>query len=236
MRKIIFVFVVGCNSTPMSSAGNVDLFSVVGPPMLGQALANFPDSFDSDTGCVASTVGPCRVYDCSNEMTAPKVTKKDVGTITIENGATMISKLQFSSGAYAPQTLTPPLWKSGDLLEFDVGTQAIIKMSAPDPITLTSPALPYAADFSKPLSLTWSGGTKGVSLEIHLGKYAVCTLPSETTSADIPAAALATIPMEGTPVYGYTARIVDLNGTVARAYTDLYGASGAELEGTLTPK
>jgi hypothetical protein len=234
MRSLIFL--VACSSAPTNTAGTVDLFSVAGPPTLAQALANFPDSFDNDTGCVASTVGACRVYDCSNEMTAGKVAKKNVGTISISDGATMIAKLQYQDGVYAPLALTPPLWKSGDLIEFDVGSQAIIKMSAPDPITLTSPAFPYAADFSKPLSVTWSGGTKGVSVVIHFAKYATCILPSETTSADIPAAALATIPMTGAEVYGYTARIVDLSGTTARTYTDLYGASGAELSGTLTPK
>jgi hypothetical protein len=228
-----------------SGAGVVELTSVAGPGegVTASARAQFPDTFINDLGCVnARTVGPCVIVDCPDGMVAPTVTHSDLGPVMIAVNNQPVVTLKFSGNDYsASASLTPPLWKAGDDVHFSVaGDEAHV--AAPSAVTLTTPDLRggFSADFSMDLPLTWSGGTLGATVILHLGKYATCELPSESGSGTIPAGALATIPTSGTPVYGYTSRPlsgqVGLQTLTFRPTTDLYGPDGMELSGAIMPK
>jgi hypothetical protein len=249
LMRFLCLLLAGCTSSGsmMGTAGPgvVELLSVAGPGegVTASARAQFPDSFTSDLGCInPRTVGPCVIVDCPDGMVAPTTTHSDLGPVTIAVNNQAVVTMKFSGNDYAAATgLTPPLWKAGDDVHFSVaGDEAHV--SAPSAVTLTAPDLRggFSADFSMDLPLTWSGGTLGATVILHLGKYATCELASESGSGTIPAGALATVPSTGTPVYGYTSRPltgqVGLQPLTFRPTTDLYGPDGMELTGSLIPK
>lgn len=245
MRVACLLLLAGCSSGPAptgsSNPGVIEVLSVVGQPgQVGQARAQFPDTFINDSGCVhPRVVGPCVIADCPDGMVASPEPHSDLGPIAISVNNQPLATLRFSGSDYAPATLTPPLWQAGDDVHISVGGDEA-HIAAPAPITLTAPDFTQSIDLSQDLPLTWTGGSSGATVLLHIGAFATCELPSESGAGTIPAGALATVPATGSGIYGYTER--PLPGQVGttvltfRPGTDLFGSNGKELSGSLMPK
>jgi hypothetical protein len=157
--------------------------------------------------CVEETVAGCRVLTCGDEL--PAAAPVDVGPITL-TGAAQPIEMAFDQGYEGVFLMDEALFAGGEAIAVSApgadGPALALSVTAPTALTVTAPAWPAGNDRlrvpqAEALAFAWSGASAG-ELVVNLSDEAQvtsvqCAFPAADGVGEVPAAALAALPLGG---------------------------------------